>query len=217
MKTRILAAVVLLPIFLAILLIFPPIVLAITLVVISVIIAIELFRALKETDSTKLRLLMSFIAVVPIPLALSTLYWLRIMPFGRWMVMFPIIVTILTDSGAYFVGVSMGKNKAFPNISPNKTVEGYFGGIMIGTSGVIAYGLIMSHFTGTEVSLPILLNIGLFGSIITEAGDLAFSLLKRKLGIKDYGNLIPGHGGMLDRFDSMIFSAPTMFLLLMIL
>jgi len=217
MKTRILAAIVLLPIFLAILIVFPPMVLAGTLVVICVLIAIELFRAGKEAKSTAFRVFVSFLGIIPIPMALSSLYFLRGIPWGQWLVLFPIIVTMLTDSGAYFVGVSMGKRKAFPNISPNKTVEGCIGGIVIGTAGIFAYGMIISHFTEMTVSIPVLLTIGLVGSVITEVGDLAFSLLKRKLGIKDYGNLIPGHGGMLDRFDSMIFSAPTVYTLLMIL
>ncbi|MCL2222657.1 MAG: phosphatidate cytidylyltransferase [Oscillospiraceae bacterium] len=217
MKTRILAALVLLPIFLAILIIFPPIVLAITLVVICTLIAIELFRAGKEAKFTVFRIFVSFLGIIPIPLALSSLYWLRVMPWGQWLVLFPVIVTIFTDSGAYFVGVSMGRRKAFPNISPNKTIEGCIGGIIIGTVGIFVYGLIIQHFTGMTVSIPVLLTIGLVGSVITEIGDLAFSLLKRKLGIKDYGNLIPGHGGMLDRFDSMIFSAPMVYLLFIIL
>jgi phosphatidate cytidylyltransferase len=217
MKTRILAAIVLLPIFLAILIIFPPIVLAGTLVVICVLIAIELFRAAKEAKSVAFRVFVSLLGIIPIPMALSSLYFLRGMPWGQWLVLFPVIVTMLTDSGAYFVGVSMGKHKAFPTISPNKTVEGCIGGLIVGTAGVFAYGLIISHFTEVTVSIPALLTVGLVGSVITEVGDLAFSLLKRKLGIKDYGNLIPGHGGMLDRFDSMIFSAPTVYTLLMIL
>ena len=217
MKTRIISAIVLLPIFLAILILLPPLVLAGTIAIISIIIAIELLRARKATDCPKLIILLPILAIIPIPLALSTLYWLRVMPWGNWLVLFPIIVTILTDSGAYFVGVAMGKRKPFPNISPNKTIAGCVGGIIIGTAGIFAYGMIMQHFTGMTVSIPVLLTIGLVGSVITETGDLAFSLLKRKLGIKDYGNLIPGHGGMLDRFDSMIFSAPTIFLLMIIL
>ena len=217
MKTRILAAIVLLPIFLAILIVFPPMVLAGTLVVICVLIAIELFRAGKEAKSIAFRIFVLFLGIIPIPMALSSLYFLRVLPWGHWFVLFPVIVTILTDSGAYFVGVSMGKRKAFPTISPNKTVEGCVGGIIVGTVGVFAYGMIISHFTEVTVSIPVLLIIGLVGSVITEVGDLAFSLLKRKLGIKDYGSLIPGHGGMLDRFDSMIFSAPTVYTLFMIL
>lgn len=217
MKTRIISAIVLLPIFLAILIIFPPIVLAATIAAICILIAVELFRAGKEAKSPMLRFLVPFLGIIPIPMALSSLYWLRVMPWGHLLVLFPIIVTMLTDSGAYFVGVSMGKRKAFPNISPNKTVEGCIGGIIIGTVGILVYGLIVQHFTGMTVSLPVLLVLGIIGSVVTEAGDLAFSLLKRKLGIKDYGNLIPGHGGMLDRFDSMIFSAPAIFLLLIIL
>jgi len=214
MKTRIIASIVLLPIFLAITVVFPPIILAITIALICILIAIELFRAGKEAKGKKMRIFVSFAAIIPIPLALSTLYWFRIMPYGHLLVLIPIIVTMLTDSGAYFVGVSIGKHKAFPNISPNKTIEGCVGGLIIGTLGLVIYGIILTNFTTLYISYPLLAIIGLIGAIITEVGDLAFSQIKRKLGIKDYGNLIPGHGGMLDRFDSMIFSAPAMFLLL---
>lgn len=217
MKTRIIASIVLLPIFLAILVLFPPIVLGGTIVTISLLIAFELFRAGKDAKSVAMRFFVPLLGVLPIPLALSSLYWLRIMPWGHLLVLLPIVVTFLTDSGAYFVGVFMGKRKAFPNVSPNKTVEGCVGGIVIGTIGVLAYGLIIQYFTDITFSIPTLLILGIVGSVITEAGDLAFSLLKRKLGIKDYGNLIPGHGGMLDRFDSMIFSAPAMYLLLLMI
>jgi len=221
MKTRIIASIILLPIFLAILVIFPPIALAITLTAICTIIAFELIRASKEAKTTQMRFFIILLGIIPIPLALSCLYWLRTFVFegeyGQWLVLFPIVVTFLTDSGAYFVGKGIGKHKPFPNISPNKTVAGCVGGIIIGTVGVVTYGLITSYFSSLIFTIPILIIYGAIGSVMTELGDLSFSLLKRKLGIKDYGNLIPGHGGMLDRFDSMIFSAPTMLLLLIAL
>ena len=221
MKTRIIASIILLPIFLAILVILPPIILAITLTIICIIIAFELIRASKEAKSNKMRFFIILLGIIPIPLAISCLYWLRTFvsgeEHGRWLVLFPIVVTFLTDSGAYFVGKGIGKHKPFPNISPNKTVAGCIGGIIIGTIGVVIYGLIVNHYTTLIFSPRTLIIYGIVGSIMTELGDLSFSLLKRKLGIKDYGNLIPGHGGMLDRFDSMIFSAPTMLLLLTLL
>ena len=221
MKTRIIASIILLPIFLAILVILPPIILAITLTIICIIIAFELIRASKEAKNNKMRFFIILLGIIPIPLAISCLYWLRTFvsgeEHGRWLVLFPIVVTFLTDSGAYFVGKAIGKHKPFPNISPNKTVAGCIGGIIIGTIGVVIYGLIANHYTTLIFSPHTLIIYGIVGSIMTELGDLSFSLLKRKLSIKDYGNLIPGHGGMLDRFDSMIFSAPTMLLLLTLL
>ena len=77
----------------------------------------------------------------------------------------------------------------------------------------LLYGAILHQFGGIEVNFPLMVVYGLVGSAITELGDLSFSLIKRQYGIKDYGNVIPGHGGMLDRFDSMTFAAPALWLM----
>jgi len=148
-----------------------------------------------------------------IPYLLSTLISLRAMPYGYLFVLLPVIAAITTDSGAYFCGVAFGRKKPFPNISPNKTVEGFIGGIIIGTAGILGYGLVLSIATPHTIIFPALILYGVLGAIMTILGDLTFSLIKRKCGIKDYGRLIPGHGGALDRFDSMTFAAPTMYLL----
>jgi len=150
-----------------------------------------------------------------IPLLLSTLISLRTTSYniGHLLILLPVIATILTDSGAYFTGVAIGKKKPFPNISPNKTVEGFIGGFIIGTAGMLIYGLILSAVAPVDVRFAVLILYGVLGSFMTVLGDLTFSLIKRKCGIKDYGRLLPGHGGALDRFDSLIFAAPTMYLL----
>ena len=156
-------------------------------------------------------------AGILIPLMLSTIVVLRSNPYGYLFVLLPIIVTILTDSGAYFTGITIGKRKAFPNISPNKTVEGCIGGVIAGILGMLLYGLILLLATPLTIVFPALILYGLLGAVVTELGDLTFSLIKRKCGIKDFGKLIPGHGGALDRFDSMTFAAPAMFLLVILL
>jgi len=154
-----------------------------------------------------------------IPLLLSTLINLRTTSYniGHLLILLPVIATILTDSGAYFTGVAFGKKKPFPNISPNKTVEGFIGGFIIGTAGMLIYGLILSAVTTFGVRFEVLILYGVLGSFMTVLGDLTFSLIKRKCGIKDYGRLLPGHGGALDRFDSLIFAAPTMYLLTLLI
>ena len=119
----------------------------------------------------------------------------------------------LTDAGAYFVGVFFGKHKGITRVSPNKSLEGYAGGILFGGLFMLLYGAILHQFGGIEVNFPLMVVYGLVGSAITELGDLSFSLIKRQYGIKDYGNVIPGHGGMLDRFDSMTFAAPALWLM----
>ena len=124
-----------------------------------------------------------------------------------------VISAFLTDAGAYFVGVFFGKHKGITRVSPNKSLEGYAGGILFGGLFMLLYGAILHQFGGIEVNFPLMVVYGLVGSAITELGDLSFSLIKRQYGIKDYGNVIPGHGGMLDRFDSMTFAAPALWLM----
>ena len=173
-----------------------------------------------KTVETRIKLKQIPIAMcagMVIPCMLSSLIGLRAMPFGSLIILLPVVSTVLTDSGAYFIGVTMGKHKPFPKISPNKTVEGCVGGLIIGTLGVGIYGAILSNTTPLTVIIPAIAVYGIIGAIITEFGDLVFSYIKRKCEIKDYGNLMPGHGGILDRFDSLTFTAPTMYLLLLTL
>ncbi|MDD4582649.1 MAG: phosphatidate cytidylyltransferase [Eubacteriales bacterium] len=108
-----------------------------------------------------------------------------------------------TDISAYFTGYTIGKHKLCPKISPKKTIEGAIGGVV---GSVILCGLFGYFFINSL--LPHCLFIGFLGSVISQFGDLNASIFKRKMGIKDYGNLIPGHGGILDRFDSVLFTAP---------
>ena len=172
----------------------------------------------RKTDKriTIWQVVVVYFAGVVIPQLLSCLIGLKTMPAGHLLVLLPIISAILTDSGAYFTGKAIGKRQAFPKISPNKTVEGCIGGLITGTAGILIYGVILANTTQLTVVYPLLILYGLVGSIATQLGDLAFSQIKRKCGIKDFGKLIPGHGGALDRFDSMSFAAPTMYLLVML-
>jgi len=111
-------------------------------------------------------------------------------------------VTWITDTGAYFVGSRFGRRKLAPRLSPNKTVEGAIGGLIFATAMSIAWGSwIGLPWWHCAILGPIL---GFLGQI----GDLCESALKRDLGIKDFGGIMPGHGGILDRFDSLLFTAP---------
>lgn len=152
-----------------------------------------------------------------IPQFLGSLVELKCMENGRFLVLLPVITAFSTDIGAYFTGMFLGRHRGVTKVSPNKSLEGYVGGILSGVLGLLLYGVILERFVGLEVMLPMLALYGLLGSGITELGDLSFSLVKRQFGVKDYGQLIPGHGGMLDRFDSMIFAAPTILLLVQVL
>jgi phosphatidate cytidylyltransferase len=119
----------------------------------------------------------------------------------------------VSDAGAYFAGVTLGKRKLCPKISPNKTVEGFIGGLIFGAVSAPLIGFIFSLiYQDFAVNYLLLIVLGLLGSLISVLGDLSFSIIKRSCGIKDYGSIFPGHGGMLDRFDSVIFTAPLMYL-----
>jgi phosphatidate cytidylyltransferase len=111
-----------------------------------------------------------------------------------------------SDVFAYFTGMAIGRHKLCPKISPKKTVEGAIGGVLgsIFVCGIFGYWFASQYFVHA-------LAIGAIGAAISQCGDLTASVFKRKMGIKDYGNLIPGHGGILDRFDSVLFTAPAIY------
>ena len=123
----------------------------------------------------------------------------------------------LADSGAYFVGTFIGKKKLCPEISPKKTVEGFVGGIFI--TGLLfmlidfGYSKILPHFTEYTVSVNYfeVCVLGMILAVVGTLGDLSASVVKRQCGIKDYGNIMPGHGGLMDRFDSVVFVAPCLY------
>lgn len=112
------------------------------------------------------------------------------------------IVAFLTDTFAYFTGYLFGKHKLIPKVSPKKTIEGSIGGVVGSTVGCIVFGYLFN------LDMTAMIIIGSIGSVIAQFGDLFASSIKRYVGIKDYGKLIPGHGGVLDRFDSVILVAP---------
>ena len=145
---------------------------------------------------------------VVIPLALSALVELRCMDHGKYLVLIAVLLAFVTDAGAYFAGVFVGKHRGITQVSPNKSIEGYIGGFVTGAVFAVLYGLVIGKLAGQDANLLSLALCGLFGALATEVGDLAFSFVKRQYGVKDYGHLLPGHGGMLDRFDSMIFCGP---------
>ncbi len=129
------------------------------------------------------------------------------------MFLYLILITILTDTFALFIGKLIGKHKFFPSISPNKTIEGAIGGSVVGT--IIASIFYINLIGNVNIFIAILITL-LF-SMIGQAGDLIFSKIKRENGIKDFSNIMPGHGGILDRLDSIIFVLLTYILFFTIL
>ena len=157
----------------------------------------------------------TFVAGIILPYLLSAVVRIHSQAAGRYLILLPFVVAFLSDTGAYFVGCAIGKHKLAPVISPKKTVEGLIGGVLTAIVGVVAYCLILKSSFGFQVNWIYVPIYGLLGSLGAVFGDLCFSVIKRHTGIKDYGNLIPGHGGIFDRFDSMVVVAPLVELLLL--
>lgn len=151
-----------------------------------------------------------------VPMGLAALIILRKNDFGRFFVLLPVIATFIGDSGAFFSGRAFGKRKMSPKTSPNKTVAGLIGGLASSAVFMTLYGLLMGRF-GVDISLWKLFVTGLAAGAAAQLGDLSFSVIKRHFGIKDYGKLLPGHGGMYDRFDSTAFASPAVLAVLYIL
>lgn len=153
-----------------------------------------------------------------LPVSLSCIVLLRYSPCGEplgiFMVLFLLFCAWFGDSGAYFVGTFLGKHKLCPLISPKKTVEGLIGGIV--TVGIVSALtiLIFNSFVVTENQLNylVLVPLSMVASLVGVVGDLSASVIKREYDVKDFGNIMPGHGGVIDRFDSVIFVAPFLYI-----
>jgi len=136
----------------------------------------------------------------------------RILDHGFFCLMFAVLSGCVTDIFAYLTGKSLGRHKLCPVISPNKTVEGSIGGIVGTVAVLLSLGFTLEKANVMQVNLSALTIYALLSSIIGQFGDLSMSAVKRCLGVKDYGNLFPGHGGVLDRFDSLLLIAPFTYL-----
>ena len=258
MKTRILVAVIAIPVLLLVIFFAPVWVLGIVVGGIAACCAWELLRAVEERLKRRVQIIASAIAfcipffcaflpaeqvfelglfllfaylfcelmlsfrkektmdfeTVPVvllgagimPILISAIVRLGLREQGCVFVLLPFIAAFSCDAGAYFVGCAIGRHKLAPHLSPNKTVEGSLGGFVCAVGLMLLYGLVLklSDFT---VNFSVLAVYGFLGGLACQLGDLSFSAVKRLCGVKDYGNLIPGHGGMLDRFDSMFWTA----------
>lgn len=149
----------------------------------------------------------AFFGIVYVAVMLSFIYLTRNLPDGKFLVWLIFICSWGCDTCAYCVGMLCGKHKMAPVLSPKKSIEGAVGGV----AGAALLGGVYAAATGGEVvEYAVICAVG---ALISMVGDLAASAIKRNQGIKDYGKLIPGHGGILDRFDSVIFTAPVIYFL----
>lgn len=157
------------------------------------------------------------LAGLVIPYFLSSLVRIILMENGRYLILMPFVAAFLSDSGAYFVGCKYGRRKLAPVISPNKSVEGVVGGLIFASAGMLLYTLLLDLVFPFRANYFLAVIYGVLGTAAGVFGDLCFSVIKRQTGIKDYGNLFPGHGGVLDRFDSVIVVCPLIETLLILL
>lgn len=127
---------------------------------------------------------------------------------GTALLLAPLVLTWINDSLAYFVGRAIGRHKLIPSVSPGKTVEGALGALLGTTAAATGYGQLLEQFWGYRVGVLNAVLFGLLVAVAAQVGDLVASLLKRDAGVKDSGTLLPGHGGALDRFDSLFFTIP---------
>ncbi len=152
------------------------------------------------------------VIVMYISFGFSALVLLRDLESGMALMLLAFIVPWVCDAMAYFVGVFFGKHKMIPDVSPKKTVEGAVGGIVGGVLITVIFGIIMQFGFGMYTHYPMLIVLALVGCLVSQWGDLIASLLKREYGVKDYGKLFPGHGGVMDRFDSIIAVSTFMYI-----
>lgn len=161
-------------------------------------------RDIRQSAGETALFLMGFLYV---PLLLGHLVLLRGVQFGVQWIFLLLVIVMAGDTGAYFTGSRFGRRKLYPIVSPNKSVEGALGGL----AGSVA-GAVIARFTFfPELTLADALVTALLLGLLGQLGDLFESLLKRSFGVKDSGAIIPGHGGILDRLDSVLFAAPAAF------
>jgi phosphatidate cytidylyltransferase len=151
-----------------------------------------------------------------VPFLLSSIIRILAMKVGRYVILVPFVVAFGSDSGAYFSGMMFGRHKLAPVISQHKTIEGAVGGVIMSVLCMVIYAVVL-QFSDFRVNYVNAILYGLLGSTVGVFGDLCFSVVKRQTGIKDYGSIIPGHDGILDRFDSMMLVGPLMEALLLLM
>ncbi len=158
----------------------------------------------------------AFTMMVYVTVSFTSMTLIRYMNNGVYFFGMVYIASWICDVFAYFTGMLFGKHKLAPELSPKKTIEGSLGGIFFSTLTFLLYGLVVESFFPVQANYLILTLLGLTLSVVSQVGDLWASLIKREQGIKDYSHLLPGHGGIVDRFDS-VFSTCTILLLVCVL
>ena len=149
-------------------------------------------------------------AMFIVPYAFSSFIRLYAAGFHRGFLLLPLLFSFGSDTFAFFAGRTFGTHKLAPKVSPHKTVEGSVGGLLGDAVCGLLFAFVMNRSFGHNISYSGIALLGLACSVAAQLGDLSFSLIKREFGIKDYGHIFLEHGGVLDRFDSVIFVAPVL-------
>ena len=155
----------------------------------------------------------TFTMVFYIVASFSSIVLLRDSLYGESLYLLAFLGPWMSDTMAYFCGRAFGKHKLIPDVSPKKTIEGSIGGIVFTGIAFGVYGYILIDGAKSITALAVLFVMGMVVSVVSQVGDLIASLIKRKYGIKDYGKLFPGHGGVMDRFDSVLITAPVILII----
>lgn len=186
---------------------------------ISLAILVSLFLHLlhKHEKMDFSQLTCAYFGTVVLPTLLLSLVRIFNMRGGELLILLPLVAAWGSDTCAYFVGVRFGRHKLAPVISPKKTIEGSVGGVVGAAVLTVLVIMLFNRHSAINLSCWVAAIIGGCGAVVGQLGDLSFSIIKRQTGIKDYGKIFPGHGGVLDRFDSVIFVAPVVELLLRVL
>jgi len=154
----------------------------------------------------------TLMGLIYVPIMFGHLFLFETINKGVYYMWLIFVIAFTTDTAAYFVGKSIGNRKIAPLISPKKTIAGSVGGVVIAALSTILYGTILSSYFSFVLPWYLYLIVGVFGSIAGQCGDLTASMIKRKAKIKDFGTILPGHGGILDRFDSILFIIPLIYI-----
>ncbi len=186
--------------------------LSITLIFMFLLLFIHVFKTDKINTSD---ISTVFMTTVYITVAFTSIIKLRdVANIGGYIYLYIFIGAWVTDTFAYFSGRFFGRHKLIPKVSPKKTVEGSLGGIIFCALAFVLYSFILERAYGLSPNYVLIFIIGAIISVISQLGDLAASAIKRNYGIKDFGSLFPGHGGVLDRFDSILAVTPILFMLI---
>ena len=187
---------------------------ALTVLFLVVVMAVYVFAFPKYRTE---QVMVTYFGLFYVAVMLSYVYQTRMLPDGGVAVWLIFLSSWGCDTCAYCVGMLIGKHKMAPKLSPKKSIEGGVGGVLGAALLGALFSLAMNHWAQAEVSPAFYALICGIGGIISQIGDLAASAIKRNHEIKDYGKLIPGHGGLLERFDSVIFTAPVIYYLTVLL